>query len=294
MITTLRSPRTTTRWALLAWGLAAAAMAGTPDYDAFSDREGNITTEQHGKALFRVLQDPEQVEATFADAERGNPRAKKVWNELEMDYFPDIGRELAEKVSRPPCMVPVARELSGWCVPYWGFIDFLSKEKPGGVRLRKALFDGFEERARQRRLENQLILSVMNAVLGVGVAATAVREAEAAANAANAARAAVPAARTAAKPIDPNKLHHMFDNPEHALDDFVRASGGREQAFLRIEEAANAALRDGLLKPGVDGKLLTGNEGPIINVGGTQVRLIGGRVLDGRVVISSASRRGLP
>jgi hypothetical protein len=291
MITTLRSPRSTTSGALLAWGLAAAAMAGIPDYDAFSDRDGNITNEQHGKALFRVLQDPEQVETIFADAERGNPRAKKVWNELETDYFPDIGRELAEKVSRPPCMVPVARELSGWCVPYWGFIDFLSKEKPGGGRLRKALFDGFEERAKQRRLENQLILSVMNAVLGVGVAATALREAEVATYAA---RAGVPAARTAARPIDQNKLHHIFDDPKHALDDFVRASGGREQAFSRIQEAADAALRDGLLKPGPDGRLPVGNAGTIIDVGGTQIRLIGGRVIDGRVDIGTASRKGLP
>jgi hypothetical protein len=291
MITTLRSPRTTTRGALLAWGLAAATMAGTPDYDAFSDREGNITTEQHGKALFRVLQDPEQVETIFSDAERGNPRAKKVWNELEMDFFPDIGRELAEKVSRPPCVVPVARELSGWCVPYWGYIDFLSQEGPGGSRLRKALFDGFEERARQRRLEAQLVLSVMNALLGTKVVANAIREAEVAANVP---RVATPAGRAAPKPVDQNRLHHIFDKPEHALDDFVRASGGRERALLRIQEAADAALRDGLIKPGPGGVLPVGNDGFILNVGGIQVRLIGGRVVDGRVEISSVSRKGLP
>jgi hypothetical protein len=37
-----------------------------------------------------------------------------------------------------------------------------------------------------------------------------------------------------------------------------------------------------------------GNAGSIIDVGGTQVRLIGGRVVDGVVEISSASRMGLP
>jgi len=276
---------------LHAWGVASAALAGAPDYDAFSDRDGNIVTEQHGKALMRTLQDPEQVEAIFTDSERGEPRARKVWRTLETDYFPDTGRELAEKISRPPCLIPVARELSGWCVPNWGFIDFLSQEKPGGARLRRALFSGFEERARQRRLENQVILAAMNALLGAGVAAGALREAGVVASAP---RVAVPAARIAAKPIDANRLHHIFDNPQHALDGLVRASGGREQAFLRVQEAADAALRNGLLKPDSKGLLPRGDAGPILDVGGTQVRLIGGRVVDGRVEISSISRKGLP
>ena len=104
----------------------------------------------------------------------------------------------------------------------------------------------------------------------------------------------MPAARTAVKPIDPNRLHHIFDNSEHALDDFVRTSGGREQAFLRIEETANAAFRGGLIRPDSSGMFPVGNAGPIINVGGTQIRLIGGRVIDGRVVIATVSRKGLP
>jgi RHS repeat-associated protein len=101
-------------------------------------------------------------------------------------------------------------------------------------------------------------------------------------------------AATAARAIDPNRLHHIFGKAEHALDDFVRASGGREQAFKRIQEAANAALREGKLVPGPNGILPSGNAGPIINVGGTQIRLIGGRAVDGVVDIASATRRGLP
>jgi hypothetical protein len=106
-----------------------------------------------------------------------------------------------------------------------------------------------------------------------------------------------PAARggaNAARAIDPNRLNHIFGKTEHALDDFVRASGGREQAFMRIQEAANAALREGRLPVGPNGILPNGNAGPIIDVGGTQIRLIGGRVVDGIVEIASASRRGLP
>jgi hypothetical protein len=164
------------RLVLLFWAIAQA-----PDYDAFSDRDGSIRTEQHGRGLISMLQRPGQLEAIYADAEKGNARAKRVFQVLETDYFPDTGREVAERVSRPPCLVPVVREMSGWCVPNWSFLDLLGKDQPGGIRLRKAFFAGFEERARLRGLENQLVLSVMNALLGATVAATAMREVQAAA-----------------------------------------------------------------------------------------------------------------
>jgi hypothetical protein len=95
-------------------------------------------------------------------------------------------------------------------------------------------------------------------------------------------------------PIDPNKLNHIFGKPEHGLDDFVQASGGREQAFGRIQDAANAALQNGQLNVGPNGILPSGNAGNIIDVGGVQIRLIGGRVINGIVQIASASRMGLP
>ena len=101
------------------------------------------------------------------------------------------------------------------------------------------------------------------------------------------------AARGAARTIDPNRLNYIFGKAEHALDDFVRASGGREQAFTRIQDAANAALREGRLNPGPNGVLPIGDAGPIIDVGDTQVRFIGSRVVDGVVRISSASRKWL-
>lgn len=94
-------------------------------------------------------------------------------------------------------------------------------------------------------------------------------------------------------PINPNQLHHIFDKAEHALDDFVKASGGQEQAFRRLQAAANDALKRGELVPGPNGILPRGDAGAIIDVGGTPIRLIGGRVVNGTVHISSASRRGL-
>lgn len=46
--------------------------------------------------------------------------------------------------------------------------------------------------------------------------------------------------------------------------------------------------------PAAGHKTNGGDAGVIIDVGGTQIRLIGGRVVDGLVQIASASRRGLP
>lgn len=91
-----------------------------------------------------------------------------------------------------------------------------------------------------------------------------------------------------------NKLNHIFGKAEHALDGFVKAQGGREKAFQAIQSAANKALAEGKLIPGPNGVLPSGNAGPIIDVAGTQIRLIGGRVIDGVVEIGSASRMGLP
>ncbi|HEU5218534.1 MAG TPA: hypothetical protein VFU23_07735 [Gemmatimonadales bacterium] len=171
------------RGAWLLWALACSALAQAPSYDAFCEREGNITTREQAVALWAMLRQPSQLEVVYADAQKGTARARRVFQELETSYFPDIGRELAEKVSRPPCLVPLVRESSKECRPDWSFVEFLSKDKPGGAKLRKALFDGFAERARERHLENQLILSAMNALIGVGVAATVLREAEVAASA---------------------------------------------------------------------------------------------------------------
>jgi len=91
-----------------------------------------------------------------------------------------------------------------------------------------------------------------------------------------------------------NRLNHIFGKAEHALDGFVKAQGGQQKAFQAIQSAANQALQEGKLVVGPNGILPRGNAGNIIDVAGTQIRLIGGRVVDGVVEISSASRMGLP
>jgi len=100
-------------------------------------------------------------------------------------------------------------------------------------------------------------------------------------------------AETAATRATGNRFTHIFDKPDHNLDSLVNQFGSRENTFNAVQQAANQALRNGTLVVGNNGILPTGDSGPIINVGGAQVRLIGGRVIDGTVQISSFSRRGL-
>jgi RHS repeat-associated protein len=89
------------------------------------------------------------------------------------------------------------------------------------------------------------------------------------------------------------RLHHIFGKAEHALDPLVKKFGSQEKALEAIQNAANKALKDNKLNIGNNGILPTGNNGNIIKVGGMDVRLIGGRVSNGNVTISSVSRKGL-
>ena len=60
-----------------------------------------------------------------------------------------------------------------------------------------------------------------------------------------------------------------------------------------MEKSANDAFKAGLLTPGADGVLPKGDNGTIICVEGVDVRLIGGRVMDGTVHIGTFSMKGL-
>ena len=89
-----------------------------------------------------------------------------------------------------------------------------------------------------------------------------------------------------------NRLNHIFGKAEHALDDLVTRFGSQDKAYAAVQRAADAALAEGKLIPGRNGVLPSGDAGIIIDVAGTPVRLIGGRVKDGAVQLSSFSRKG--
>jgi hypothetical protein len=97
---------------------------------------------------------------------------------------------------------------------------------------------------------------------------------------ANAANKAAKAARIA------NRLKHIFRS-EHNLEALVRASGSVEEAFNAATRAANQALKDGLLAPDAVGILPGGGAGAILNVNGVKVQMVGGRVMNGEVRIST-------
>jgi len=90
-----------------------------------------------------------------------------------------------------------------------------------------------------------------------------------------------------------NTFNHIFGKSEHALDGLVQKFGTREKTFNAVQKAANKALNSGSLTPNAKGILPSGNIGNIIKMGGTEVRLIGGRVQNGKVILSSFSRKGL-
>lgn len=145
------------------------ALAGAPNYAAFSEPDGLIKTEAQERAAFAMLHDPEQVDALYADAAKGNVRAAHVVEQLEATLAA-TGRKMADAASEPDCLVPVAHVLSLKCKPIWTGIDYLSQERPGGIKLRAAMFRAFAVRARERGMENQLILSVVNGLLAVTMA----------------------------------------------------------------------------------------------------------------------------
>ena len=92
--------------------------------------------------------------------------------------------------------------------------------------------------------------------------------------------------------LDPARYTHIFEKESHNLGDLVQKFGSEADAFNAVDEAAQSAFKAGQLAPNVNGILPKGDLGHIINVGGMNVRLIGGRVIDGRVFISSFSRYG--
>ncbi|HKO53708.1 MAG TPA: hypothetical protein VJV79_38630 [Polyangiaceae bacterium] len=103
------------------------------------------------------------------------------------------------------------------------------------------------------------------------------------------------AARAGAAGANAARLEHIFgQGGKHALKEFAAANGGPARAYDLVQKAANEALTAGKLPVGPGGIIPSGNAGPIIEVAGTQIRLIGGRVIDGAVRISSFSRMGLP
>lgn len=158
----------------LTWSAVAQVQTQATDYDTFSNPDGSITTEQQHAAAFAMVHHPEQLEAVYSDAVKGNARARRTWQWLEASYA-GAGEQVAETVTRSGCLVPIYSELSGTCRPDWSSLSYLSEDRPGAAHLRKAIFDAFAAKARERGLQNQAILAAANGFVSVGIATAALR-----------------------------------------------------------------------------------------------------------------------
>ncbi|HYV49507.1 MAG TPA: hypothetical protein VFA20_31830 [Myxococcaceae bacterium] len=136
--------------------LPGPAAGPVPDYDRFTSPDGHITNIEKAWAM---AQSPEQVERLYADAIKGDPRATTACLDLE-SYFRAIGTNVATSAGTLDCLL-----LPAPCQPDWGFLGFLSRTRPGGIRLREMIRDGFQARAKELALENRLVVNVINLLM---------------------------------------------------------------------------------------------------------------------------------
>jgi hypothetical protein len=103
---------------------------------------------------------------SLAPDKPGHGQAKQLFGIIETE-FAKTGAYVADRVVSLRC---AAVELPD-CVPKWSFIDELlgPGDGPGSRRLRQALAGSFEETARQRGMENTLVLATVNVLLTRGM-----------------------------------------------------------------------------------------------------------------------------
>ena len=131
-------------------------------YALYCDARGQPVNEEAPVLLVRR---PSHLERVYADAERGEARARELFRHIE-GTFVASGLYIADEVTSPRCL---ALPLPG-CKPDWSFVDrLLPSSGPGAQRLREVLGTAFAQRARQRGLRNALITSSVGALLAITV-----------------------------------------------------------------------------------------------------------------------------
>ena len=79
--------------------------------------------------------------------------------------------------------------------------------------------------------------------------------------------------------VDANKLHHIFDNPDHSFGDFVSQFGSQEEAFRAIENATRNAIKE---------QKITGEYKIQIEIAGHKLGVAGIVMPDGTIKIGTA------
>lgn len=134
------------------------------NYDSFCDSEGNMTDD---KAAMSMVQDWEQLDQVYADADTGNPRAKKIIQIIEHVYA-QVGVNVAIKINKPSCKVPIVGDVLPSCKTNWSSIDYLLLDRPGGIRIRKVIFNAYEAKAQKLGIYWEIIGNTA-VLLGVGI-----------------------------------------------------------------------------------------------------------------------------
>lgn len=125
-------------------------------YDAYSDPDGNLKGDM--KDLLQELRRGAWVEVIYEDAVRGDPRARRLYRQLE-EVFEGAGGGIAERASQTQCVVV---DVLPGCRPHWEWLDFLDREQPGPAHLREVTAVGFARRAKELKVQRRLVVAALS------------------------------------------------------------------------------------------------------------------------------------
>lgn len=126
-------------------------------YERLMNARGDVVD---GDELQAWVRHEENIEAAYAEAERGDARAVKLVAYLERT-FAGAGYWTAVRVTAPRCLV--LSELQSDCHPDWTYLDFVGRGR-GGARLKALAFEAYEQHLRELEKRNRLTLAAFNAL----------------------------------------------------------------------------------------------------------------------------------
>jgi hypothetical protein len=136
------------------------------DYALYCDASGRLTGRYSDVLL---VHRSEHLERVYADAQRGEARARVLFGQLEAQVAAS-GEKLADQALGLVCPALPS------CTVRWAFLDeLIPSHEAGGMRLRHVLARSFEREARLKGVEN----AVLNAALSVLLVGSVLEAAEA-------------------------------------------------------------------------------------------------------------------
>jgi hypothetical protein len=134
------------------------------DYALYCDAQGRLMGESSDVLL---VHRSEHLERVYADAQRGEARARVLFGQLEAQAAAS-GEVVAARASGMVCA-----SLPN-CVVRWRFLDELIPSRDaGGTRLRHAFATSFERTARLKGVENAVVTAVLSVLMVGAVVETA-------------------------------------------------------------------------------------------------------------------------